>query len=299
MKTVELQLREISKNQLLLNVSMKNFTTFHTGGKALYVVFPQTIEQVLKVFEISKKHVLPVFVLGKASNVLISDEGFPGIIIVTTAMTHITTEKEIIAECGVLISALLRFCIKNKLSGFEFLAGIPGTLGGAVFVNAGLKKDWILSHVEKLEVIDKNLNITHIARSEIQSQYRKSNLDTVLFVWKIYLSAGKNPANDIKKTVSRYIRNRLQTQPLGLASAGSIFRNPPDCFAGKLIEQCGLKETSVGGAQISAKHANFIVNTGNATSSEIYALIRIIQEKVKKKYNVILEPEIKIIGKFP
>ena len=292
-------LATIFKDEFKENYPLSEFTTFKTGGKADFIVFPKNIEETKEILKISNDFALPVLILGKGSNILISDKGFKGIVLCTLKLNQIEILNEkIISEPGVKLSTLLNVSFKKKLSGLEFLIGIPGTVGGAVLMNAGLKEKWISGKIEKVEVIDKkNLDTITLSKNEILFGYRKSGLENY-FIWKTHFKLEKNLPEKIKKKLQFYIREKIKKQPLFLPSAGSIFKNPEGKFAGELIEKCGLKGYKIGNVKISEKHANFILNLGNATSSQIYQLIKLIQNQVKKRYNIELEPEIKIIGEF-
>ena len=298
MKKIEKEIRKICKN-FSRNFPLKNITSFRTGGNARYIVLPSTYNEIVNLFSLCKKYKLPFFIIGKGTNILVSDDGLDGIVISTLRMRKINMEKEeIICEAGVRISELLKKCVENSLTGLEFLSGIPGTVGGAIVSNAGLKKEWIMEKVKKVEVIlpEKGENET-IEKGKINYGYRRSGLENY-FIYRVFFELEKKERKEIKEKIKNYIMERKKKQPLGEFCAGSIFKNPPGLFAGELIEKCGLKGYSIGDAVISEKHANFIINKGNATSSDIYKLIKFIQEKVKEKYGIYLEPEIKLLGPF-
>jgi len=206
--------------------------------------------------------------------------------------------ETVTVESGTKISYLMKYMIKKNIGGLEFLAGIPGTVGGAVIMNAGLKKIWISGKIISVEVVDnENLNILQISAEKINFGYRKSNLEN-FFLWRTTFQLEKREGKNIKKTIVSYIRDKIKSQPVLLHSAGSVFKNPLGKFAGALIENCELKGYKTGDAQISKKHANFIINCGNSSSAEIYGLMKLVQSEVEKKYNIKLEPEIKLVGEF-
>ncbi|HOV22191.1 MAG TPA: UDP-N-acetylmuramate dehydrogenase [bacterium] len=281
------------------NTLLSQFTSFKTGGIARIIVFPENKEEIKKIFHLSEKYQKDILILGKGTNILISDYGFDGVIISTLLLKKITKKENfIISESGVLISSLLNFCLKNNSGGIEFLSGIPGTIGGALITNAGLKKEWIGEKVEWVEIYDKKKKDFEILkREEIKFSYRDSNLKN-MFIINACLRTEKKRKEEIKNKIQNYMKERIEKQPLRENSAGSVFKNPENFYAGELIEKCGLKGYCIGDACISERHANFIINKGKAKSSDIYNLIKIIQNKVKEKFRVELELEIKIIGKF-
>lgn len=291
-------IKEFGKD-LLKDFPMSSYTSFKCGGKAKYLVFPENIEEVIKIFEIIKNFNENFLILGKGTNVLISDNGFNGTVISTLKMKNFNIEGEKIeCECGLKISELLKICIENSLSGIEFLSGIPGTIGGAVKNNAGLKKEWISEKINFVECLDiKTLKIIKMGREQISFEYRTSNLGKDYFIFKTELFLQKEKRDKIKEMIKKYLKERMEKQPNGY-SAGSIFKNPYPFYAGELIEKCGLKGYQIGDCFISKKHANFIINKGKGKASDVYRLIKLIKEKVKEKFNIELETEIQIIGEF-
>ena len=293
------ELKNFLSERVKENTLLSQFTSFKTGGIAKIIVFPENKEEVKEIFYLSEKYQKDILILGKGTNILISDYGFDGIVLSTLLLNKIKKEENfIISESGVLISSLLNFCLKNNSGGIEFLSGIPGTIGGALITNAGLKKEWIGEKVEWVEVYDKKKKDFEILkREEIKFSYRDSNLKN-MFIINACLRTEKKRKEEIKNKIQNYMKERREKQPLRENSAGSVFKNPENFYAGELIEKCGLKGYCIGDAYISERHANFIINKGKAKSSDIYNLIKIIQNKVKEKFGVELELEIKIIGKF-
>jgi len=237
--------------------------------------------------------------LGKGTNTLVSDKGFDGVVVLTENLNRIfVRENRILCESGAKISALVKTAVRNSLGGIEFLAGIPGTVGGALISNAGLKNTWISQIVGEVYVLSPdNFEIKNIGKEEASFGYRKSGLEK-FFIYRAVLILNKSEKGEIKKNVRSNMEKRIAKQPIESCSAGSVFKNPEGAFAGELIEKAGLKGYCAGGAKISTKHSNFIINTGTATSQDIYAIIKTVQKKVKDIYNIELEPEIKIIGDF-
>ncbi|HOK56315.1 MAG TPA: UDP-N-acetylmuramate dehydrogenase [bacterium] len=286
------------KGKFVKNFSLSQYTSFKCGGNVNYLIYPEKIEEVKKIIEVSKKFGNNFIFLGKGTNVLVSDKGFDGIVISTLKMKNFKIEKnKIICECGLKISEILNICIKNSLTGFEFLAGIPGTIGGGIKNNAGLKTKWLSEKIRWIEYLDiENLNIIKKEKKDIFFDYRKSEFKNE-FIWRSEFLLEKGKENEIRKTIKEYMKERMKKQPSGY-SAGSIFKNPYPYYAGELIEKCGLKGYKIGDCYISEKHANFIINKGKGKSQDVYELIKIIKEKVMEKFNIKLELEIQLIGEF-
>lgn len=281
------------------NFSLSSYTSFKTGGAAKYLVSPINLEEVRKIFLVSKNYNLPLIILGKGTNVLVSDEGFDGVVLLTENLNKLFIQNnKLISESGVRISSLIKTAITNCLGGIEFLAGIPGSVGGAVISNAGLKSLWVSHIIEEIDMVSlEDFVVKKRKKEEISFEYRRSGLEN-FFIHKVVFNLRRSTSNEIKKTIYSYLNQRTLRQPVGICSAGSVFKNPNGYFAGKLIEEAGLKEYSQGGARVSEKHANFIVATRNAKSQDIYKIIRIIQNKVKELHNINLQLEIKLIGNF-
>jgi len=281
------------------NVPLSSVTSFRTGGPARYFVAPANREEAQAAVSAAERARLPLLVMGNATNILVSDGGFPGFVLSTQNLNKVKVEGEkVICEAGAPVHSLIKNAVENSLAGVEFLAGIPGTVGGAVISNAGLKEEWISGILEEIEVLrlaDNRVRV--LRRKDIDFGYRSSGLEGVLIL-NITLNLEKGDREEIKEKVGANMKRRRETQPLEYPSAGSIFKNPPGMFAGEMIEKCGLKGYSIGGACVSEKHANFIVNKGGAKSEEIYRLIGFVREKVKKVYNVELETEIELVGRF-
>ncbi len=293
------ELTEIFGQGIIFDANAEDFTTFKTGGIISAVVFPSNKKEIETLYEFSKN--IPVRFIGCGSNLLISDYGYDGILAVTRGISGISySDQLILSYSGTKISSLLGWCIKNCLSGFEFLAGIPGTIGGALINNAGAKDKSISDTIEMVEYLDTDGNWRNEKKDEILWKYRYSQLkEKAFFVFSSTLKTGGKASEDIiKNTVSTIMRQRKKTQPLEYPSAGSVFKNPPGLFAGRIIEEAGLKGYRIGNAMVSEKHANFIINTGKASSTDIWNLIKLIQETIKTRYNIMFEPEIEFIGRF-
>ena len=279
-------------------VSMKNYTSFKVGGPAELFLSPEDAGQTAKLVRFCEKEEIPVFVLGKGSNLLVSDRGIKGAVIYTGKQCGIslTDENTVRAQRGASLAQLCTFALENSLSGLEFAYGIPGTVGGAVFMNAGAyggeMKDVLLnSEYVSTDGTSGELDNEAMELSYRHSAYENSNL--VITAASVRLAPADR--NEIKSTMNDILARRKEKQPLEYPSAGSTFKRPEGNFAGALIEQCGLKGARVGGAEVSRKHAGFVVNAGGATCADVLALIKKVQDTVFTATGVTLEPEVKII----
>lgn len=281
------------------NFPMKRITSFRIGGNADLVVYPADAKAFAFALSAAKEENVPFIVIGNGSNTLASDKGFRGVVFVTTDMRKVTINGEYLtAGCGCLLGSVGTNASTAGLCGAEFANGIPGTVGGAVYMNAGAYGGQMSDIVAKTECYDLDtgefLTLDNVAQ---KFSYRHS-----IFMEKNYivLSATfkltKGDPDAIRAQMNEYLQCRRDKQPLNYPSAGSVFKRPEGHFAGKLIEDAGLKGTRVGGAVVSPKHAGFIVNTGDATAKDVLELIEIIREKVQSLYGVMLECEIRFVG---
>ena len=283
------------------NILLKDYTTFKIGGKAKYFFVAKNKENIIKAVLAAKKFKLPFFILGGGSNVLVSDKGYKGLVIKLLTTNYKLLNTKIYAEASVLLSSLVSESIKNGLTGLEWAAGIPGTVGGAIYGNAGAfgksMKD-IVKEVEILKILDGRLQIVDFKNRECEFGYRdsifKRNRNLIILSAVLQLKKGKK--EDIKKKIKEYLNYRRKTQPLEFPSAGSVFKNPSGFSAGELIGKCGLKGKKIGKAKISEKHTNFILNLGGAKAKDVKKLINLIKKKVKKIFGIILEEEIQYLG---
>ncbi len=278
------------------NESLAKHTSFKVGGKAKYFCEPSNINEILEALEFSKSKKIKYFVLGKGSNVIFPDKGFNGLIIRLKTDTISVEGRTVFAYSGVPISKLLAFLASRGLSGLEFLAGIPGTLGGAVYMNAGQKEKSISSSLLKVVAMKNTGKIITIGKESCKFGYRKSLFqnDKYIILGAFFMLKKRSPAK-IKKEISSIIKEKTNKQPYDYPSAGSIFKNPKTIPAWKLIEKLGFKGKSVGGAMVSKKHANFIINKKNAKGSDIKSLIKMIQKEALKKYKIKLIPEVNFL----
>lgn len=291
-------LREICPD-LLVNAPMKGRTTFRIGGPAQYLALPSSAEQISRLLLFARNAGLPVTLLGNCSNVLVRDGGIDGLVLQlgSNFSKASVTGNEVEAEAGILMSTLAQVCTRAGLAGFEFASGIPGSLGGGVYMNAGAYNGEIGSIVKSVTVINERLELVTLSREEMGFAYRHTALSgRDVAVVSAVLSLSPDNPQDIAARVADFTRRRRERQPLNYPSAGSVFKRPEGAFAAALIDTAGLKGVSVGGAQVSCKHAGFFVNTGGATAADVLALINLVQNTVYEKSGFRLEPEIKIIG---
>ncbi len=278
---------------------MKDYTSFKVGGLADFMVTPESVEELKKVIAFCRKKHLSFFILGLGSNILVRDKGIRGVVIkLGNSFKNMTIDGErISAEAGISLSYLAKEASAYGLSGLEFAEGIPGSLGGAVVMNAGAYGGEMKDILTEVTAINYNGDIKKYTPDEMSMAYRKSifqlNGDTVI---SAVIQLHKDKQESIQARMDDYAFRRQEKQPLEFPSAGSTFRRPPNHFVGPMIEELGLKGYKIGGAQVSTKHAGFIINTGNATASDILELIAFIQKRVKERYGVELQTEIKVIG---
>ncbi len=288
----------VSKENLLLNEPMKDHTTFKTGGEAKIFISPKKIDEVIKVIDIFKKYNVPFLFIGKGSNLLVRDEGFDGGIICSENMDFIEIDGDCLnIAAGASMGSVAKIALENSLSGFEFASGIPGTFGGGVFMNAGAYGEEIKDVLQEVTLLTQSGEVITLKASDILLEYRNTSIEKngeIVLSGKIKLK--KSNKEDIKSKMFDLNRQRKLKQPLEFPSAGSTFKRPPGHFAGKLIEDSGLKGFSYNGAMVSEKHCGFIINTGSAKTKDILHVIEHVKKEVYNKYNINLETEVKIIG---
>ena len=285
--------------KVLINERISNYTTYRVGGKARAICYPKGEEELIKLVSLLKEKDIKYFVLGNGSNVLFSDELYDGIIIKLDNFNKISIEGNIInVGAGYPLIKLSNDAMRNSLVGLEFASGIPGTVGGAVFMNAGAYGEDMSKIVESVRVLTSDLKIKTFTKKQMKFSYRTSmlqdHLDYVCISAKLKLENGNK--EEIEKIMTERRLQRRATQPLNFPSAGSVFRNPPGMFAGKLIDDMGLKGFVVGKAMVSEKHANFIINTGNAKANDIKRIIDLIKQKALIKYGIRLHVEQRLIN---
>ncbi|MEG0457207.1 MAG: UDP-N-acetylmuramate dehydrogenase [Oscillospiraceae bacterium] len=283
------------------NTVLKEYTTFKIGGCTPFLINVKNENEITILVKFLSNNNINFFVLGKGSNLLISDDGieYPVIKLSNDFSKIIVRNTEIIAFSGASLSTFCKTACENGLSGAEFAFGIPGTVGGAIYMNAGAYDGEISNIIISVKALDKKGNIKEFSKEELNLSYRKSVFQKDEF---IILSAKfkfeKSTIENIKTKMDNFLNKRKEKQPLEFPSAGSTFKRPEGTFAGSLIEKCQLKGYSVGGAMISEKHAGFIINYNNATALDVVNLIESVQKEVKNKTGFFLEPEVKLIGNF-
>ncbi len=283
------------------NILLKNHTTFKIGGPAEYFFEAKTEQDLVKAIKTAQEMKLDFFILGSGGNVLVNDKGFKGLVIKIDNTKYKIQNTKIHAEAGLSLSKLITATTEKGLTGMEWAAGMPGTLGGAVQGNASAFNQSISDVVKNVKALEiKNHKIKNLKKKDCKFKYRKSIFkeNRNLIILSVELEFKKDNKEEIKKRIKQNLKWRRKHQPLEYPSAGSVFKNPPEHFAGWLIEECGLKEKKIGKAQVSKKHANFIINLGNAKSEEVLELIKLIKTKVKQKFNIELKEEIEYLG-FP
>lgn len=289
----------IPEEQILLNESMKKHTSFRIGGPADIMVVPHDTEQVKTAIEIFKAHNIPYFIMGRGSNLLVRDKGIRGgVIKLADGFSKAkVTDRQIQAQAGILLSSLSNLALRAELTGLEFASGIPGTLGGAVAMNAGAYGGEIKDVIEKVIVLDENQKVLSFTNSEMNFGYRKSIVqNTKMIVLEVYMTLEKGNYQESKEKIKELTKRRREKQPLNYPSAGSTFKRPVGYYAGKLIQDSGLKGMRVGNAQISELHSGFIINMGDATAEDVIKLIEKVKTRVYDRFGINLEPELKIIG---
>ena len=277
---------------IFVDEPMSRHTTFKTGGKADFLVIPQNKDEMLKVLKLK----IPKTIIGNGSNLLVKDGGIRGLFIKTTGLnSYEVNDDVIISDSGVLLSKLSNVAKDNSLTGLEFACGIPGTLGGAVMMNASAYGGETANVVFETEYADRDGNLYVV--NDHKFGYRKSmftGTDYIILSSKLKLEKGNK--EEIESKMQELMKSRNEKQPVDKPSAGSTFKRPEGHFAGKLIEDAGLKGFKIGGAMVSSKHAGFVINESDATSEDVLNLIKYIQDKVKNEFGVELDPEVRIIG---
>lgn len=291
----------IAENRIKKDEPMKSHTTFRIGGPAKYFVIPETKEEIKAVIECCKKADMPYYILGNGSNLLVSDKGYEGVVIqIFKNMNQISLEGDTIsAQAGAILSSVASKALEAELTGFEFAAGIPGTLGGACVMNAGAYGGEMKDVLVSVEVLTQDGEFLTIPREELELGYRTSVIakkNYVVLEAVIRLEKGDKTA--IKARMDELKVQRTTKQPLEYPSAGSTFKRPEGYFAGKLIQDAGLRGFQVGGAQVSEKHCGFVINKDQATAADVAELMRQVSLKVKEQFGVELEAEVKRLGEF-
>ena len=292
----------MSKIKIQNNIKLLNYTTIKVGGQAEYFSEPSNISELENILKWASNKNINCQIVGAGSNLLISGHTLKELFICTKKLKAVNLNPEtgiLEAESGVMLPTIANLLAKNSCKGGEWSIGIPGTVGGAIFMNAGYGDFSIANHLISVKVIDpQTLHIFKISKKDLAFQYRFSPFQKnrlIILSAKFYFEPGGNK-NLITETTKANLKNKINSQPYHLPSCGSVFKNPDNYYAGKLIEELGLKGFKLGGAQVSTMHANFIVNHLQASSEDIYQLISLIQEEVQQKKGIFLHPEVRMIG---
>lgn len=289
----------IAKDSILIDEPMSRHTTFRVGGPADFFVTPKAKEEVRDVICICKEAGMPYYIIGNGSNLLVSDEGYRGVIVqIYKEMNEVKVESDLVkAQAGALLSGIAAKALGAELSGFEFASGIPGTIGGACVMNAGAYGGEMKDVLESVTVLTGEGKIIELGRNELELGYRTSVIAKKGYiVLGAVLKLERGDGEKIKTYMDELKEKRVTKQPLEYPSAGSTFKRPEGYFAGKLIEDAGLRGFQVGGAQVSEKHCGFVINRDHATAADIMELMRQVQIRVKENSGVDLEPEVKRLG---
>lgn len=273
------------------HVSLKNMNTYHIDGKAKVLIEPNSINDLVEVIKTLREFKTPYFILGAGSNIVFNDKEIDGVVIKLTRLSGVEVYKNdniVYAEAGAMLPKVVIDSVNNGLCGLEFAAGIPGTIGGAIYGNAGAYNSCIMDYVQSVTALDQNNEIVILNHEDIEYEYRntmfKKTKKYIILGAKLFLREGNKEESEAVMADRK--KRRVESQPLDFPNAGSVFRNPEGDFAGRLIEVCDLKGHRIGGAEVSEKHANFIVNKENATGKDVHDLILYVHDTVKEKTGV-------------
>ncbi len=291
----------VTKQNVLTDEPMCDHTTFKIGGKADVFVSIINEHEILRLLELLRSRQIPFFILGNGSNILVSDEGYRGVIIeIGSAYSGVRMLDDIvIAKAGTTMAKLSHFAMENDLTGLEFASGIPGTVGGGIIMNAGAYGGEMRQITYRVKAVTPSGEVIYLSNADMEFEYRNSKAKRegyIILQAEFRLHRGEKSV--IEGIMRDLAKKRRDKQPLEYPSAGSTFKRPQGYYAGKLIADAGLKGLSVGGAQVSEKHAGFLINTGSATAADMYELINQVRTKVKEAYSVVLEPEVIFLGEF-
>jgi len=296
--TLKERLEQQIKGRIVYGEPLDKYTSFGIGGPADVMVFPEGAADVRAALRLCREERVPYLVLGGGSNLLVRDGGFRGVVLhLEGVFTQLNVEgKRVWAGAGVRLSRLVAFCSKLALSGVECLAGVPGTVGGAVRGNAGAFGGSIADHLVAVRLLTSEGDEHVFSRDRMEFSYRRSSLPEGCVILEAAFDLEQGDTGEIRRRISANLVQRNRGQPVEWRSAGSVFKNPPGEYAGRLVEKAGLKGVRVGGACISPKHGNFIINLGGATATDILALIDLMQRQVREKMQVELELEVRVVG---
>jgi UDP-N-acetylmuramate dehydrogenase len=296
------KLTEMATGKVLFDECMDRHTSIGVGGRADAFVFPESVAELGKLIVLLRAEGIPVFFVGNGTNLIVRDDGFRGVIVSTKNLRSVRIEERgsdraaILAEAGASLAEVVALTAKEALTGMEFCAGIPGSVGGGIRMNAGAYGSELKDVIESVSLLNSEGNVKSCQRETLQFQYRNMALPDGSCVagGAFVLARGNHEA--VEGRIREILRTRTGKHPLDYRNAGSIFKNPKGTPAGKIIDEAGLKGARIGGAQVSEKHGNFIVNLGSATAKDICSLIEHVQKKVLETKGIALEPEVKIIG---
>lgn len=289
----------LEEDSIKIDEPMKKHITFRVGGPADFLVKPKTEEQLSDIIKFANKENIPYLIIGNGSNLLVKDGGIRGIVIeLSDNFNDYEIDGKIIkAQSGVLLSILGRNALKNSLTGLEFAAGIPGTLGGALAMNAGAYGGEMKDVVKSVRLMDTQGNVVEFSNEQMEFEYRKSILSrTDYIVLSAVMELQEGNYDEIKNTMADFANKRTTKQPLSFPSAGSTFKRPEGYFAAKLIDDCGLRGLTLRGAQVSDKHCGFVINMDQADAKSILDLMFVVKSTVNAKFGIMLEEEVKILG---
>jgi UDP-N-acetylmuramate dehydrogenase len=295
------ELAKIGGGAVRFDCPMSQYTTFRVGGNVETLYLTQELHGLKRMVSYLREENIPYLIVGKGSNLLVRDGGLKGVVVIlkgglATVEKNGKNDQIVLAGGGLGLGELVSYCTQTGLSGLEFLAGIPGTVGGAVAMNAGAFGKNMGSMVKEIQMLMDEGALVVKDRSQLKFAYRELAIPKGAVILGVRFELDKEDPEIISQRVEDYVTRRKAKQPLEFPSGGSVYKNPPNDYAGRLIEEAGLKGMRIGGAMISPKHANFIVNTGNARAYDILALMDLAREKVKEESGVELEPEIKVVG---
>ena len=291
----------IAKERIYLNEPMKKHTTFKIGGPAQCLIEIENTQELIEILEFANRNNIKITVIGNGSNLLVLDSGIEGITLaIKLENYHILEDNskvEVIAEAGCKLGKLSQIFLRNEISGFEELSGIPGTIGGAIRMNAGAYGKEMKDIVEEVTAIDYNGNEKVFSKEDLKLGYRTSIFkEEKYIITKVKMNLTKGNKEEIKKKMTEYLNSRKEKQPIEYPSAGSTFKRGKDFLTARLIDQAGLKGYSIGDAMVSTKHSGFIINKGNATAEDVMKLVEYITKEIYNKFKKNIELEIEIVG---
>ena len=291
------RLRQTLLGRVLVHEPMARYTSFRIGGPADLLVVPENVADLSLALALARSEGLPVQVLGGGSNTLVKDGGIRGMVVLLSAFQELVRSgDEVAAGVGVRVSRLLAFCSRQGLAGLETLSGVPGTVGGAVWGNAGAWGGSAADRLVRVDLLTEAGEELTLEREAIPARYRSSGLPRGSVITRAVFGLSPDDPGAVRRRISGYLVERNLRQPVEFRSAGSIFKNPPGDYAGRLVEAGGVKGTRIGGAMISEKHGNFIVNLGGARAADVLALVALARERVQARTGTLLELEIRVVG---